>query len=104
MADKSISYVSRWAEARKVLCVRLDGMGDLLMTTPALWAVSANGARHVTLLTCPARELARAQDRQAHEPTEKQKGLTRKETDQWLAEFGIDPDQEEDPYEPMRRG
>ena len=43
----------RWADVERVLCIRLDSMGDVLMTTPALRAVKAN-ARHVTLLTSPA--------------------------------------------------
>ncbi len=40
-----------WSEARSILCIRLDSMGDVLMTTPALRAVCGNGARRVTLLT-----------------------------------------------------
>jgi lipopolysaccharide heptosyltransferase II len=40
-----------WSAARSILCVRLDAMGDVLMTTPALKAVYGNGARRVTLLT-----------------------------------------------------
>ena len=27
-----------WEEARNILCVRLDNMGDVLMTTPAIRA------------------------------------------------------------------
>ena len=44
-----------WSRAREVLCVRLDAMGDVLMTTPALRALrdSAPG-RRITLLTSPA--------------------------------------------------
>ena len=37
-----------WAEATRLLCVRLDNMGDVLMTTPALRALkhaTPNGAR-----------------------------------------------------------
>ena len=37
------------------------------------------------------------------EPTEKHKGPTSAQTRQWLIEFGLDPDQEDDPYEKMRR-
>ena len=51
-----------------------------------------------------ARELGRAQTKQNHEPTEKEKGLTRSETDKWLSEFGIDPNQDDDPYERLDRG
>lgn len=51
-----------------------------------------------------ARQLAQARDKQNREPSEKEKGLTRSETDKWLSEFGIDPKQEEDPYERLDRG
>ncbi len=51
-----------------------------------------------------ARELGRAQNKQNREPTEKEKGLSRSETDKWLSEFGIDPKQEDDPYERLDRG
>ncbi|CAG9224228.1 ADP-heptose--lipooligosaccharide heptosyltransferase II [Burkholderia gladioli] len=42
---------SAWRRARRILCVRLDNLGDVLMTTPALRALkdSAPG-RHLTLL------------------------------------------------------
>lgn len=44
-----------WDAAMRVLVVRLDGMGDVLMTTPALRAVRhSRPGRHVTLLTSPA--------------------------------------------------
>jgi lipopolysaccharide heptosyltransferase II len=44
-----------WTAARRVLCVRLDAMGDVLMTAPALRAVKeALAGRHVTLLTSPS--------------------------------------------------
>jgi lipopolysaccharide heptosyltransferase II len=40
---------------RSILAVRLDGIGDLLMTTPALRALKAGGnGRSLTLLTSPA--------------------------------------------------
>lgn len=42
---------STWREARRVLCVRLDNMGDVLMTTPALRALKVvDPSRHLTLL------------------------------------------------------
>ncbi len=46
---------SDWSRAENVLCVRLDALGDVLMTTPALRAIkeSRPGAR-VTLLTSPS--------------------------------------------------
>ena len=45
-----------WDEAERVLCVRLDAMGDVLMTTPALRALRESGppARSITLLTSPS--------------------------------------------------
>jgi lipopolysaccharide heptosyltransferase II len=42
-----------WSTARRVLCVRLDALGDVLMTTPALHALAAGG-RQLTLLTSSA--------------------------------------------------
>ncbi len=44
----------RWADARRVLAVRLDNMGDVLMTSPALAALRrrASGTR-LTLLASP---------------------------------------------------
>ena len=43
-----------WQTARNVLCVRLDAMGDVLMTTPALRALKeSRPGRRVTLLTSP---------------------------------------------------
>jgi lipopolysaccharide heptosyltransferase II len=39
-------------EARNILCVRLDALGDVLMTTPAFKAIKAGDAqRRITLLT-----------------------------------------------------
>ena len=45
-----------WRTAHNVLAVRLDAMGDVLMTTPALRALKRSHAagRQVTLLTSPA--------------------------------------------------
>ena len=44
-----------WDDAERVLAVRLDALGDVLMTTPALRALrTALPARHLTLLTSPA--------------------------------------------------
>ena len=41
-----------WETAERVLCVRLDTLGDVLMTTPAIRAVKGSRpGRHVTLLT-----------------------------------------------------
>lgn len=44
-----------WSRAENVLCVRLDALGDLLMTTPALRAIQqARPGRRLTLLTSPS--------------------------------------------------
>ncbi len=44
-----------WGDARHVLCVRLDALGDVLMTTPAIRAVKEGRPdRRVTLLTSAA--------------------------------------------------
>jgi len=44
-----------WDSVRSILAVRLDGIGDLLMSTPALRALKEGGAaRSLTLLTSPA--------------------------------------------------
>jgi lipopolysaccharide heptosyltransferase II len=41
-------------EVKRVLCLRLDNLGDVLMTTPALHALRAGGKRHLTLLASTA--------------------------------------------------
>lgn len=44
-----------WNQASRVLCVRLDSLGDVLMTTPALRALRAvQAGRQLTLLTSAA--------------------------------------------------
>lgn len=44
-----------WKLARRVVCVRLDTLGDVLMTTPAMRALRLGvPGRHVTLLTSAA--------------------------------------------------
>jgi lipopolysaccharide heptosyltransferase II len=50
-----------WSRAERVLAVRLDAMGDVLMTTPAIRAVKeSHRGRNVTLLTSSAgAEIAR---------------------------------------------
>jgi lipopolysaccharide heptosyltransferase II len=50
-----MSQPSAWDTAAQVLCVRLDAMGDVLMTTPALRALKgACPGRKITLLTSPS--------------------------------------------------
>jgi lipopolysaccharide heptosyltransferase II len=44
-----------WQEARRILCVRLDSLGDVLMCTPAMRALrNARTGRSITLLTSPS--------------------------------------------------
>jgi lipopolysaccharide heptosyltransferase II len=45
----------RWQQSRNLLCIRLDSLGDVLMTSPALRALrqSVDG-RRITLLSSPA--------------------------------------------------
>jgi lipopolysaccharide heptosyltransferase II len=46
-----------WQDASNILCVRLDTLGDVLMTTPALRALKTFGGgagRRITLMTSPA--------------------------------------------------
>lgn len=43
-----------WSQARNLLCVRLDSLGDVLMTSPALRALKVpTPGRRLTLLTSP---------------------------------------------------
>lgn len=45
----------RWDQAKNVLCVRLDALGDVLLTTPAMRALKESGPRRrLTLLTSSA--------------------------------------------------
>jgi lipopolysaccharide heptosyltransferase II len=49
-----MSGATDWGSAERVLCVRLDALGDVLMTTPALRALkAARPGRRLTLLTSP---------------------------------------------------
>jgi ADP-heptose:LPS heptosyltransferase len=40
-----------WNKCRKILCIRADNMGDLIMTTPALKALKETFLCHITVLT-----------------------------------------------------
>lgn len=48
-----MAHDQAWASAERVLCVRLDTIGDVLMTTPAFRALTRPG-RRITLLTSAA--------------------------------------------------
>lgn len=46
--------IDSWRQAKRILCIRLDYMGDVLMTTPALRALKQSiPACEITLLTSP---------------------------------------------------
>ncbi len=64
-SGKSASQEPMWKDARNVLCVRLDSLGDVLMTTPAIRALKEAAPapelpdgrvsdRRITLLTSPS--------------------------------------------------
>jgi lipopolysaccharide heptosyltransferase II len=60
-AAASAEAAARWADAGDVLAVRLDAIGDVLMTTPALRALKRSApGRRVTLLTSTAGALVAA--------------------------------------------
>jgi lipopolysaccharide heptosyltransferase II len=46
--------VRPWKGLRRILAIRLDAAGDVLMTTPALRALRATGPERLTLLTSPS--------------------------------------------------
>src|SRR5687767_8081332 len=49
-----MSSTPSWESAGSLLCVRLDALGDVLMTTPAIHALrEAHPRRRITLLTSP---------------------------------------------------
>lgn len=53
--NASTSTTSAWERAQNVLCVRLDSLGDVLMTTPAIRALKEDRPdRRITLLTSPS--------------------------------------------------
>jgi lipopolysaccharide heptosyltransferase II len=45
---------THWHECKKILCIRLDNMGDLLMSTPAFRALKETFSCHLALLTSAA--------------------------------------------------
>jgi len=48
---RELSSAEQWRAARNILAIRLDNLGDVLMTSPALRAIKASGRqRRVTLL------------------------------------------------------
>jgi lipopolysaccharide heptosyltransferase II len=52
LLDIAKPVAGRWSLARNLLCVRLDTLGDVLMTTPAIRGLKESGkGRRITLLT-----------------------------------------------------
>jgi lipopolysaccharide heptosyltransferase II len=51
MSLQETSLQERWQHAKKILCIRLDAIGDVLMTTPAIKALKQTDDREITLLT-----------------------------------------------------
>src|SRR5262249_33508011 len=50
--EHRMTNAAAWQRASRILCVRLDTLGDVLMTTPALRALKeSHSDRHLTLLT-----------------------------------------------------
>jgi lipopolysaccharide heptosyltransferase II len=43
--------MNTWQNCKKILCIRPDNMGDLLMTTPAIQALKQTFNAHITVLT-----------------------------------------------------
>jgi lipopolysaccharide heptosyltransferase II len=55
VASASSGSMSRWLQARRILAVRLDNLGDVLMTTPALAAIRhCLPQAHIALLGSPS--------------------------------------------------
>ncbi len=55
MNSNARSIATEWERAHRILCVRLDTLGDVLMTTPAIHALKESlPDSRITLLTSPA--------------------------------------------------
>jgi len=54
MSSPMSSAMSGWQDVRRLLCVRLDSLGDVLMSTPAIRAFRQSLGCHITLLTSAA--------------------------------------------------
>jgi lipopolysaccharide heptosyltransferase II len=51
----NMGWTADWSQAKNLLCVRLDSMGDVLMTEPAIRALKEDHPeRRITLLTSPS--------------------------------------------------
>ncbi|HTK88393.1 MAG TPA: glycosyltransferase family 9 protein [Nitrospiraceae bacterium] len=50
--DQKLMDRASWADVKRILCVRLDTLGDVLMTTPSIRALKySSPRRHITLMT-----------------------------------------------------
>jgi ADP-heptose:LPS heptosyltransferase len=50
-----MSSAAQWSDVRRIVCIRLDNMGDVLMTTPAMRALKESGkGRRITLMASPS--------------------------------------------------
>src|SRR5947208_1624037 len=54
MSSTMSSAMSGWQDVRRLLCVRLDSLGDVLMSTPAMRAFRQSLGCRITLLTSAA--------------------------------------------------
>src|SRR4051812_5757984 len=54
MSSPMSSAMSGWQDVKRLLCVRLDGLGDVLMSTPAMRAFRQSLGCRITLLTSAA--------------------------------------------------
>jgi lipopolysaccharide heptosyltransferase II len=55
MPDEGLQGHTSWIGVHRVLCVRLDTLGDVIMTTPAIRALKQSSpGRHITLMTSSA--------------------------------------------------
>ena len=52
---QNTAWIADWQSLRRILCIRLDAMGDLMMTTPAIAAIrETHPSCHLTLMTSSA--------------------------------------------------
>lgn len=52
LLDQAVTPHEVWADVERILCVRLDAIGDVLMTTPAIRALKGSSSRRwITLMT-----------------------------------------------------
>jgi ADP-heptose:LPS heptosyltransferase len=57
LSSKKIIVMNEWKNCRRLLCIRLDNMGDVIMASPAFRALKKDLQCHITLLTSSAGSL-----------------------------------------------